>query len=516
MKYLLASIITLILCAGNLSQAASTRDHGTADTWLEGTSERFSLEFVTIGDTNAPAKTGTGASWDPGRVPYVYKIEKTELPWFAANRILNHANILTTMKSGVTGIGVSGTNNDMRPVVRPIFRDALAWVNAANVMKGYPRAYNLDPDGRLRLWPASRQMVKGGVTNAFRNKDARFFLPTADEHVKAAQWDTGLQSWMNYGVGTTTEPNYITAFWGGSGIPGCEAIAQQLDFRYPEYDYLWYPSNSYAVTLTTSAGGITGVTLGNYLSGFSTTNDTTTGMTVIQGANKNGKIRVATWGSTQIPATFAIDNGGSGYNSGWAYITNGTGTVTLGSDTMTVDVYSTNGVVVGIYPRGGRWTTVDTNTVVPIVQGSVTNATCHAIRYFTATTPATLGTITAAGSGYVNGAAVLWTVGQPNIWQNLAGTASQPWEGTGPVYEAGGPSPWGVIGLDGNAHEYTLQDTSGGFANVNGNMCFCSGFWNLGVGTVTGLWLFNEWKTPWENSIFGGTNEGGFRLVEIP
>jgi hypothetical protein len=235
-----------------------------------------------------------------------------------------------------------------------------------------------------------------------------------------------------------------------------------------------------------------------------TTNDTTTGQTIIQGNNKNGKIRVSAWGSTAIPATFQIDSGGSGYNSGWAYLTNGTGTVTLGADTMTVNIYSTNGVVVGIYPTGGRWTTVDTNTVVPIVQGAVTNATCHAIRYFTATTPSTLGTITAAGSGYVNGAAVLWTVGQPNIWQNLSGTSAQPWEGAAPYNEAGGLSPFGVMGMDGNVHEYGLQGvTAGSLSDVNDNMGFYSGFWNHGSGAST--LVFAAFESVWESTVAIGT-----------
>lgn len=512
MKRLLVAFIILFQSCQSFATVV-----GANDTWFDGTSEQFSLDFVTIDDPGNPAKTGTGNAWDPGSVPYTFKIAKYETPWFAARTWLAHANVYTTMKSSVTGLLMTGTNSDNRPVVRPIYRDAMQLVNYLNVSKGYPRAYNLDVDGRLRVWPAARQMTLGGVTNAFRNARAKWFLPTLDEAVKAAQWDKGSQAWKNYGVGTTAAPNYICGFYGGSGLTGCEVINQQLDQRYPEYDYLFYPSNSYSVTLTTSAGGITGVTLGSYLSGFSTTNDTTTGQTIVQGNNKNGKIRVSAWGSTAIPATFQIDSGGSGYNSGWAYLTNGTGTVTLGADTMTVNIYSTNGVVVGIYPTGGRWTTVDTNTVVPIVQGAVTNATCHAIRYFTATTPSTLGTITAAGSGYVNGAAVLWTVGQPNIWQNLSGTAAQPWEGAAPYNEAGGLSPFGVMGMDGNVHEYGLQGvTAGSLSDVNDNMGFYSGFWNLGVGTATGLWLFGEWKTPWENSIFGGTNEGGFRLVEIP
>jgi hypothetical protein len=218
-----------------------------------------------------------------------------------------------------------------------------------------------------------------------------------------------------------------------------------------------------------------------------------------------------------VPATFQIDSGGSGYNSGWAYLTNGTGTITLGADTMNVTIYSTNGVVVGIYPTGGQWTSVDTNTIVSIVQGAVTNATCHCIRYTGVVMANTMGAITAAGTGYTNGPAVLWTMGQPNIWQNLAGTAGQPWEGAAPYNEAGGLSPFGVMGLDGNVHEYALQGvTSGSLSDVNDNMGFFSGFWNLGTGTSTGLWLFGEWKTAWENSIYGGTNEGGFRLVEIP
>ncbi len=514
MKRIIFLLGFLACCVGTF--AASSRSHGTADTWFEGTAEQFSLDFVTIDDPGNPAKTGTGNAWDPGSVPYTFKIAKYETPWFAAKTWLNHANVYTTMKSSVTGL--SGTNSDNRPVVRPIYRDAMQLINYLNVSKGYSRAYNLDVDGRLRVWPDEKALVLGGLTNKFRNAGAKWFLPTLDEAVKAAQWDKAGQAWKNYGVGTTTAPNYICGFYGGSGLAGCEIIGQQLDQRYPEYDYLWNSSNCFNVTLTTSAGGVTAVTLGTYVSGFANTNDTSTGCTIVQGANKNGKVRVSAYVTNQVPATFVIDSGGSGYNAGWAYLTNGTGTITLGADTMNVTIYSTNGVVVGIYPTGGRWTSVDTNTVVSIAQGAVTNATCHCIRYTGVTMASTLGTITAAGSGYSNGAAYLWTLPQPNIWQNLSGTAAQPWEGAAPYNEAGGLSPFGVMGMDGNVHEYALQSaTDGSLSDVAANMGFYSGFWNLGTGVTTGLWFQNsEWKTAWESSIYGGTNEGGFRLVEIP
>ena len=517
----------LLLTLGLLATTALAvdRKHGTADTWFEGTSEQFTLDFVTIDDPGNPAKTGTGATWDPGSVGYTFRIAKYETPWFAAKRWLNHANVYSVMKSGVAEVsssnplGISSADSDNRPVVHNIYRDTMQLVNYLNISKGYPRAYNLDVDGRLRVWPAERQMTLGGVANAFRNKDAKWFMPTLDEAVKAAQWDKAGHTWKNYGVGTTALPNYICGFYGGGAAPGCEIIAQQLDQRYPEYNYLWDgSSNCFNVTLTVSAGAVTGVTLGSYVSGFANTNDTTTGCYIVQGNNKTARIRVSTYVTNQVPATFVIDNAGSGYNTGTSYITNGTGTITLGGDTMNVTIYSTNGNVVGIFPTGGRWTTVDTNTVVSIVQGSVTSATCHCVRYAGVTMATALGSITAAGSGYTAGSALLYTLPNPNIWQNLSGMAAQPWEGAAPYNEAGGLSPFGVMGLDGNVHEYALQGvTAGSLSDVNDNMGFYSGFWNLGTAISTGLWFqANEWKTAWENSIYGGTNEGGFRLVEIP
>ena len=74
----------LLLTLGLLTTTALAvdRKHGTADTWFEGTSEQFTLDFVTIDDPGNPAKTGTGATWDPGSVGYTFRIAKYETPWF--------------------------------------------------------------------------------------------------------------------------------------------------------------------------------------------------------------------------------------------------------------------------------------------------------------------------------------------------------------------------------------------------------------------------------------------------
>ena len=503
----------IVLLIAVCSAFGASVPHGTADTWFEGESDSFTLEFVTIDDPGNPAKTGTGNNWDPGSVPYTFKIMKTEIPWSAGRKWLQRASIFTTMRSGVTG--VADTEN--RPLVRPIYRDALQLVNYINLSKGYPAAYRLTEDGHMLAWPASKALVRGGLTNYFRRSGARYFLPTLDEVVKAAQWDKSAQTWMNYGVGGTDTPNRVCGFFGGSGLDGCEVVGQVLDPRFPEYKYGTASGNTFAVTLTTSGGGITGVTLGSYLSGYAVTNDTTTACVITQGSAANGRIRVSAYTTNQVPAQFEIVSGGSGYNGGFATITNGVGTVTLSGNSITCTVYTIAGAVVGITPTAGTWATVDTNTVVSVVQGGNTNATARCIRYAGVVCASTLGTITAAGSGYSNGAAVLATVNMANVWQSAPRDTNQPWQGAAPVDEAGGLSPFGVRGLNGNVHEYALQGWSTGtLSDVSEMMGFYSAFWNLSVPIAHGLWFQDtERKAVWENSIFYGTNEGGLRLVEV-
>ena len=124
MKRITLALVSLfVLC---VSALAVDRDHGLADTWFDGSSEQFSLDFVTIDDPGNPAKTGTGNAWDPGSVPYTFKIAKYETPWFAAKRWLNHANVYSVMKSGVAEVsssnplGISSADSDNRPVVHNI------------------------------------------------------------------------------------------------------------------------------------------------------------------------------------------------------------------------------------------------------------------------------------------------------------------------------------------------------------------------------------------------------------
>jgi hypothetical protein len=184
---------------------------------------------------------------------------------------------------------------------------------------------------------------------------------------------------------------------------------------------------------------------------------------------------VTAYQSVSVPAEFKICAGGSGYNAADPHLTSGIGAVALGKETLTVKVWARNGVVLGLYPIGGRFSSEDTTTVLSIVQDGGNGATCQVSRYFEIRVPLTFAVV-AAGQGYADGAATVKTADQPNLWQ-----ANQPWQGAAPVKMAGGFSPWGVMGLDGNVHEYSESARDGvNDMSKDERLLFFSSYWNDG------------------------------------
>lgn len=482
--------------------------YGTQDTWGLGGDWETVLEFVEVSATNAPAKTGTAYVWDPGAVPYPFAMMKYEMSYREASNLLALSLLPLTIRPAVEGVADAMD----RPASKVIPIEPMLLANWLNTSKGYAPAYNIDAFYQLQVWPATNAWHHGGATNLLRNHDCVYFVPSLDEYFMAAQWDPVSETWKNYGVGDTDPPTSINGFYGGAAIPGTQVVSQPNDMRYPEYNYYSGNGNVINVTLTTSAGQITGVAYDSRSSGYSSNVTTTADYTITQSGGSGGKARVPTYQTISIPATFEIITAGTGYNSDWPHLTNGVGSITLGGDTMSVRVYAAAGEVRGIYPISGGWSTEDTTTEIDIVQAGGSGATCRVTRYVGVQVPATFGTIT-AGSGYSDGPATIKTGDQANIWQ-----AKQPWQGAAPVTMAGGLSPWGAMGLDGNVHEFSDTEYDGVNDRVasityGDRMCFFSAYYNYQAsGWVSGN--ITEHKDPNEAiGVDDATYESGFRFA---
>ncbi len=170
-----------------------------ADTFGTGVNQ-FDIDFVTIsGDTNPASGIPAGASFTFTGVDNDYRIGTYEITNDQWNKFQASTGV------PVTGIPSTAYNQDSNFTGANVPTDNVSWYEAAqfvnwlNTSTGHHAAYNFyettpgDPGTRtFDVWtPAEAD----GGTNLYRHKEAFYFLPTADEWVKAAYWNgTDLQT----------------------------------------------------------------------------------------------------------------------------------------------------------------------------------------------------------------------------------------------------------------------------------------------------------------------------------
>lgn len=463
-----ATIGTLNVTTLQSSGEASTTDYGPEDTWGYGTANQFTIEFVTVDDVGNPARLDPSGTNYVGSLDYKFAIAK----YSATEDQLAKAKAIGGFNATFSSLGTNMPAGQIDHI------EAMQFVNWLNVHKGYPKAYNIDISGNLITWSDSDDWAGG--TNQIRNGAALYHLPSANEYYKAAQWDPFSKTWFLYGQGTNT-PVQVNGYWAnGSTNWGTAVCNQQFDARYPEWDS---PGNIVNVTLTTSGGAITGITYDSFVSGHVVFESTNT-FKIVQGAVTNATATVATWQAiTNVPGTFTNFVAGTGY-------TDGVGSVTLGGYTVGVRIYTDGaGGVVGAEPTSGRFNTSDYSTVLDIVQAGGSGAMCTVLRYVEDTytngvrVPDTF-TIVSDGTGYNDGAATFQTrhFGQMSFddWLEIEPTTGLQYYklcvGAAEVNRAGGPSPWGAVGLFGNVSN--LTDTEKDFVNDGSTTWFrYYGFW---------------------------------------
>lgn len=172
---------------------------------------QFSMEFVPVGNPgNADDTTG---SPDPaGRVDYAFQMGKFEV----SEEMISKANTAAGM--GITIVS-RGAN---KPATSVSWFEAARFVNWLNADHGFSPAYKFNGPN-FELWTAGDAGFD--AANPFRNRLARFVLPSMDEWYKAAYYDPGSGSYFDFPTGSDTAPIPVA-----SGTSAGTAVYEQPVF----------------------------------------------------------------------------------------------------------------------------------------------------------------------------------------------------------------------------------------------------------------------------------------------
>jgi hypothetical protein len=180
-----------------------------ADTFGSG-ADSFSIDFVTIGNPGNPPDT-TGQPNPAGSVPYAYRIGKYEI----SEQMIEKANALG-------GLGITKDERGPNyPATSLSWFEAAKFVNWLNTSEGQTPAYKFDAAGDFQLWSPSDAGYD--PSNLFRNSQATYFLPSADEWYKAAYYDPVADLYYDYATGSNTPPTALA-----SGTLAGTAVYRQL------------------------------------------------------------------------------------------------------------------------------------------------------------------------------------------------------------------------------------------------------------------------------------------------
>ena len=158
----------------------------------------FNMEFVTVNDTNnVDDDTGYGA------VPYSYSIGKYEV-----SRAMIDAYNANSVGPTITLADLTsfGGNEPNKPATGMSWNEAARFINWLNTSQGYQAAYKFNTDGsndNIVLWTPAEAWQQGGE-NLYRHKDAYYFLPSEDEWYKAAFYDGSSMLYYDYATGSAT------------------------------------------------------------------------------------------------------------------------------------------------------------------------------------------------------------------------------------------------------------------------------------------------------------------------
>lgn len=204
-----------------------------ADTFGDA-GNQFTIEFTTVGNPgNPPNLFGARPT---GSVPYVFRMGQHEI---------SRAMVDMATTAGHLGITLdpmtyvpAGPRPNM-PATHVSWNEAARFVNWMNASHGFSPAYKFatqpgqagyDANENILLWEPGDGGYDAG--NPFRNRSARYFLPSEDEWYKAAYYDpnanNGNGRYWNYATGSDAPPRRVA-----SGTAAGTAVYGQPDWRGP-------------------------------------------------------------------------------------------------------------------------------------------------------------------------------------------------------------------------------------------------------------------------------------------
>jgi formylglycine-generating enzyme required for sulfatase activity len=167
-----------------------------ADTFGTG-GNQFDIEFVPIGNPGNAADT-TGNPNPAGKVEYAYRMGKFEI----SEDMIDKAN-----NEGGLGITHNGRGAD-KPATDVSWFEAATFVNWLNISTGHTPAYKFN-GSTFELWQSGD--VGFNPNNPFRNSQAFYFLPIADEWYKAAYYDPNTDVYYDYPTGSDSAPTAVAS-----------------------------------------------------------------------------------------------------------------------------------------------------------------------------------------------------------------------------------------------------------------------------------------------------------------
>ena len=130
---------------------------------------------------------------------------------------------MITKANALGGLGITkDTRGSDKPATGISWFEAARFVNWLNTSKGAAPAYKFDAAGNFQLW--SEMDAGYNPANRFRNTQAAYFLPSADEWYKAAFYDPTNGSYWNYPTGSNSPPTPVPS----STSPGTAVYSQNL------------------------------------------------------------------------------------------------------------------------------------------------------------------------------------------------------------------------------------------------------------------------------------------------
>ena len=193
------SILVIVFCFQPFIGAAKADTFGSRP-------NSFEIEFVPIGNRDNPGDTNpVGHPNHAGKVEYAYRMGKYEISREMVRKANNEGGLGITIDT----LGyVSGGPRD--PAAGVSWFEAARFVNWLNTSKGHTPAYKFN-GSTFELWQSGDAGYS--AANPFRNSQAFYLLPSADEWYKAAYYDPAAGVYYNFPTGSDAAPK---AVYGGT------------------------------------------------------------------------------------------------------------------------------------------------------------------------------------------------------------------------------------------------------------------------------------------------------------